>query len=104
MGRPKGSKNKPKEVTNLARVTSVAETEIAFNEPNEHGAITGNALYKAIKDAGFPQGGVGNWLDVNNERLYIPHTSEVYNQFIADPDGWVLMTESMLRVWLEQKR
>lgn len=112
MSRPKGSKNKQK--ANKVRDIPLSDKELVtvanmhYERAIDFGVITptilsGDELFKAARDAGFPQGGVGNWRDVNNERIYVPHPSEVYNQFIADPVQWEEMAEAMLRVWIANR-
>lgn len=106
MGRPKGSKNKPKVQVSVPPVdapkdivSGVVKT-IPDTEPAPE--LQAFELYRTLRDAGFPQGGVGNWLynEFGTDKVYVPHASEVYNQFVADPDGWEKMTEAMARVWL----
>lgn len=70
--------------------------------------LEGYRLYKKLELSGFPQGGVGNWkLDKDGEnKVYVPHPSEVYQQFVSDPAGWEEMADAMVRVWIkwEEKR
>lgn len=60
-------------------------------------------LYKALKDRNFPQGGVGHFMESPNssESVYIPHVSEVYQYFIADPFTWDRMRDAIVRAYLE---
>lgn len=59
-------------------------------------------LYKRLKDAGFPQGGAGNWMlnPDNDEKVYIPLPGELYTQFIGDPAHWEKMRDAMAEVWI----
>lgn len=117
MGRPKGSKNKPpkdrvveidgiqlkaKDIVN----SDVDSTSVEPLGPVLKGiyATEGIYLFKALKDSGFPQGGVGNWAHVGDERVYVPNAQEIYSQFVSDPEGWTAMTEAMARVWIKNTR
>lgn len=64
-------------------------------------------LYKALKDAGMPQGGIGQSMEDPNgtEKVYLPHASEIYSQFAQDPRGWEIIRDYLARAYLElQKR
>src|SRR6185503_16986823 len=65
--------------------------------------ITGFALYKNLKDARYPQGGMGRFVEDPNglEKVYIPRPEEIYTQFIADPEGWNALTDALARAWIE---
>lgn len=67
--------------------------------------LEGYELYAELRDNGFPQGGVGNWIfNIHGtQKAYIPHPSEVYQQYIANPDDWEVMTAAMSNVWLQQR-
>lgn len=62
------------------------------------------SVWQQLKEAEFPQGGVGNWLQGENDRYYIPSPSEIYQHFIADPAGWEDMSKAMATVWLNRKK
>ena len=74
------------------------------NEPKQNNPLKGMELYKALKEAGYPQGGVGNWyLDPSTgEKYYIPQPSEIYTEFIADPSIWEEVGDTLARLWLEK--
>lgn len=67
--------------------------------------LEGFQLYKALKDSGFFQGGVGQFMeDVNGtEKVYIPHASEIYQSFAQDPQGWDTVRDYLARAFLEIK-
>lgn len=64
------------------------------------------STWQQLKEAGFPQGGVGTWLkDPNSdEKYYIPHPAEVYQLFIANPQDWEKMSEAMAKIWLQNRK
>lgn len=70
----------------------------------ERPVISGFALYKLLKESGFAQGGSGMFMQDpdSNEKVYIPLPGEVYTQFLGDPKDWQVLTDAMVRVWLEQ--
>lgn len=110
MGRTKGSKNKVKAEKPTAEhkfdKPQILEASITLAADEAPKQLDGWNLYKALSDAGFPQGGVGNWMsnEDGTQKVYIPHPSEVYNQFIANPSEWETMGAAMCRVWLENKK
>ena len=58
--------------------------------------------YKALKEAGFPQGGRGNWIqDPNSDsKYYIPNPDEIYSQFLGDPEHWRKLTDTLAEAWI----
>lgn len=64
---------------------------------------TGFALYKGLKEASFPQGGMGQWWEDPNgtEKVYVPRPEEIYSQFIGDPEGWEQLRDALARAWME---
>lgn len=121
MARPKGSKNKPKEnppkkewkgkavniPVNLKpdiqeKIVEVIK-EVIKEVPEKK--LGGFELYVEMKNAGFPQGGVGTWQEDYNgtERVYIPHPSEVYQMFLANPEQWDAMRDAICREWLRNR-
>jgi len=60
-------------------------------------------LYAELRDAGFPQGGVGTWVNSYDmkDKAYVPHPQELYSHFIADPEGWDKMRDAMAQAWIE---
>jgi hypothetical protein len=113
MSRPKGSKNKPKkervvEIDGIQlKAKDIVDSDIDSTSVEPLAvlkgiyATEGVFLFKALKDSGFPQGGVGNWVHVGDERVYVPNAQEIYSQFVSDPEGWMGMTEAMARVWIK---
>lgn len=102
MGRRKGSKNKPKkEVSQITKVTNEYLSKTWVEDTLKK--IDLKSIWQQLKEAGFPQGGVGNWLQGENDRYYIPSPSEIYQHFIADPAGWEDMSKAMATVWLNRK-
>jgi hypothetical protein len=65
--------------------------------------LEGFALYKALKDKGYYQGGMGMYMEDMNgtEKVYVPHTSEVYAYFLGDPDKWEALRDAMIRAYIE---
>lgn len=62
-------------------------------------------FYKKLKDAGFPQGGVGNWQeDINStEKVYIPTPSEVYAQLALDPEQWNTVRDALCQCFIDKQ-
>ncbi len=115
MGRPKGSKNKASiphggttEVIKEVIIEKPIEVikEIVVERLVEKKELSGFDLYKKLKDAGFPQGGIGAFEEdlISPEKVYIPHISEVYGQFIADPKDWDKLRDAMCRVWIDKSK
>jgi len=79
----------------------IIEKEIVKTVPEPR--LEGWELYKALKDKGFFQGGMGQWMEDPNgtERVYVPHVSEVYGYFIGDPEKWEQLKDHMIRAYLE---
>lgn len=104
MARPKGVKNKlpnvQKEVVEVIKEIFVTK-EILVPEKK----LEGFELYKALKDAGFFQGGIGQFMeDINGtEKVYLPHASEIYQSFAQDPQGWDIVRDYLARAFLELK-
>lgn len=96
MARTKGAKNKPK----VTQTTPPTIVEIEIDIPEE------KSIWQLLKEAGFPQGGSGNWLKdpKTDEKYYIPHPSELYQLYIGDPTDWEKMSMAMAKVWLQNKR
>lgn len=67
--------------------------------------LEGYALYKALRAAGFPQGGVGHYIQDPNsaDSVYVPHVSEVYTQFLADPQQWEALRDAICREWIKNQ-
>jgi len=67
--------------------------------------LEGWELYKALKDKGYFQGGIGQIMnDVNStESAYVPEVSEVYTSFVLDPDGWGDVRDALCREWIKMK-
>ena len=65
--------------------------------------LEGFALWKALKDAGYPQGGGGNFYEAHDsfEKAYVARPEELYTQFLSDPAGWDLLRDTLARAWLE---
>lgn len=114
MVQPKGPKNKDDtraEVAAKIQKTTGYEVKVVRPKTMEEEEVfvedvpkvlDGWDLYDALRAKGFPQGGVGNWMynEFGTDKVYVPHPSEIYNQYIADPGDWELMTIAMSRVWL----
>lgn len=68
--------------------------------------LEGYALYKSLKDVGFPQGGSGDWLynPETDEKVYVPHPSELINTYVADPKQWDSVRDILARQWIENKK
>ena len=62
-------------------------------------------LYKALKDKGFFQGGVGQYMEspLTDEKVYLPHASEIYASFAQDPSGWEIIRDYLARAYLDLK-
>lgn len=65
--------------------------------------LEGFELYKALKDKGYPQGGMGQTMEDPNgiERVYIPHPNEVQAFFIENPDKMEAMRDAIIRAYIE---
>ncbi len=65
--------------------------------------LEGFALYKALKEKGYYQGGGGYEMEDPNgiERAYIPTYQEVITNFIGDPDLMDKMRDSVIRAYIE---
>lgn len=63
-------------------------------------------LYYALKQVGFPQGGIGEFMEspLTDEKVYLPHASEIYTQFAQDPAGWNVIRDYLARAFLEVKQ
>lgn len=63
-------------------------------------------LYKELQKKGFPQGGIGQFIqDPNtNDKVYVPQPGEIYAQFILDPEGWQKVTDALAGVWIESRK
>ena len=63
-------------------------------------------LYKALKDAGFYQGGIGQFMEdpQGTEVVYLPHASEIYAQFAQNPEGWGVIRDYLARAFLELQK
>ena len=116
MSRPKGSKNKKVksvknngvierndgELTTPEKIKEIfIEKEVIRNIPEVR--LEGWQLYKSLKDKGYYQGGMGQWMEDPNgtEKVYIPHVSEVYTYFIGNPAQWELMRDALIRAYIE---
>lgn len=86
---------KPKEVIVEKIVEKIIEVPAKVLE--------GFALYKKLKDNGYPQGGMGRFVEDPNglTKVYIPRPEEIYTHFIADPNGWQALTDTLTRAWIE---
>lgn len=63
-------------------------------------------LYQELKNAGFPQGGSGIYMNDpdSNERVYIPTPSEIYATFLGNPGDWTDMVDAMAEVWIKRAK
>lgn len=63
-------------------------------------------LYLKLKNAGYPQGGSGNYLSHpdKDEKVYIPTSGEIYTMFIGDPEQWEKMTDCLAQVWIDNSK
>lgn len=63
-------------------------------------------LYKALKEAGFPQGGIGQYMEspLTAEKVYMPHASEIYAQFAQDPQGWDIIRDYLALAFIELRK
>lgn len=68
--------------------------------------LEGIELYRALKEHGFPQGGQGSYMSdpQTAERFYIPKPDEIFNQFLANPEGWQNLVDVMSRAWIANKK
>lgn len=68
--------------------------------------LKGFELYRELKARGFPQGGVGSFMEDPNgtEKVYVPHPSEIYASFVGDPSQWNALRDAMIQVWLKNKK
>lgn len=106
-GRPKGFSPKKADVQEQV-VEAIREVFIEKIKIIEVPApeLKGFELYLALKNQGFPQGGIGQFQeDINGtERVYLPHASEIYAQFAQNPDGWDTIRDHLARAYLELKQ
>ncbi len=65
--------------------------------------LEGFALWKALKDAQYPQGGGGNYWEAPDsfEKAYVARPEELYTHFLSDPEGWDLLRDTLARAWLQ---
>lgn len=63
-------------------------------------------LYLKLKEAGFPQGGSGKFLQHpdKDEKVYVPTAPEVFTAYIGDPEDWQKMVDAMAGVWMEKNK
>ena len=104
-GRPrKLDINKPDVQTQVVEI--IKEVLITKEIPIESPQLEGFTLYKALKDNGFPQGGIGQNIEDPNstEQAYIPEVSEVYQAFLLDPMGWGNVRDALCREWIKHKQ
>jgi hypothetical protein len=101
---PKGVKNKLKSDIQPVVTEVIKEVikEVIREVPSPE--LKDYALYKKLKDCGFPQGGIGSFMESVNstEKVYVPHVSECYNQFIAEPKEWDKVRDALCRCWIEK--
>lgn len=106
-GRPKGFSPKKKDVqeqlVEVLKEVFIEKIKI-IEVPQEQ--LKGFDLYLALKNQGFPQGGIGQFQeDINGtEKVYLPHASEIYTQFAQDPVGWDTIRDYLARAYLEIKQ
>ena len=103
-GRPAKSpeqKLQAQEAREIARevVETIREVIKYVPEPR----LEGFALYKALKDKGFFQGGMGAYMEDANgtEQVYVPHATELYTYFLGDPAKWESLRDAMIRAYIE---
>ncbi len=62
-------------------------------------------LYKRLKEAGYPQGGGGQYMGDpdSNVKVYIPTYQELLTHYVADPKDWELMVDAITKVWINNK-
>lgn len=61
-------------------------------------------LYLALKNAGYPQGGSGGYIQHpdTNDKVYVPLPSELYNHFTSDPKEWEDVVDALAKVWIDK--
>ena len=99
LGREKARQSR---VTQKEIVETIKEVIKYIPEPR----LEGWELYKALRDAGFYQGGIGQTMENVNgtDRAYIPEVSEIYGAFVLDPQGWGNVRDALCREWIEVRR
>lgn len=65
--------------------------------------LEGYELYAKLKQLGFFQGGVGEYMESvsSTDRVYLPHASEIYASFAQDPQGWDVIRDYLARAFIE---
>jgi hypothetical protein len=79
----------------------VVVQEIPMTKPLE-----GIDLYKALKEAGFLQGGQGTWFidPITDKKYYMPTPDELYASFIGDPEQWNSLRDALCRAWIANRQ
>lgn len=87
----------PKEVIKEVLVEKIVHVQV------EKKLLKDWALWKALKDAGYPQGGGGNYYEAHDsfEKAYVARPEELYSHFLGDPEAWDLLRDTLARAWLE---
>lgn len=69
----------------------------------ERPVLEGFELYAQLRDTGYPQGGVGQYVENVNgiDKAYIPHPHEIIDHFLGDPELWEKMRDGIIRTYLE---
>ncbi len=81
----------------------IVEKEVIRTVEVEKPQLEGYGLYAALRDIGYPQGGMGNMMENPNgvDKAYVPHAQEVLAFFSGDPDKWELMRDGIIRTYIE---
>lgn len=106
-GTAKRGRGRPKKIPDLQEQV-VAATAVIVKEVSgglSANPLEGYALYYALKQAGYPQGGLGTYVEdpYTLEQAYKPHPTEIYTQFFGDPALWEKMTDAICREWLKYR-
>ncbi len=103
-GRPRKSpeeKEQSREARHIQKEVVETIREITKYVPEPR--LEGFELYKALKDKGYFQGGMGQTIEdpQGTETVYIPHYTELLTYFNGDPDKMERMRDAIIRAYIE---